>query len=58
MRYHLNLARKPDNRVKIKENEKIDKYLDLAGELRKLWNMRVMVMPIAVDAFGRVAKRF
>ena len=23
-------------------------YLDLAGELRKLWNMRVMVIPFAI----------
>ena len=31
-----------DNRVKIKENERRDKYLDLAGELKKLWNMKVL----------------
>ena len=28
-----------DHRVKIKEFEKIDKYLDLARELKKQWNM-------------------
>ena len=27
----------------IKESKKIDKYMDLAREQRKLWNMRVMV---------------
>ena len=27
-----------DHRMKIKENEKTDKYLDLARELEKLWN--------------------
>ena len=32
-----------DHRVKIKEKEKIDKYLDLARELTKLFNMKVMV---------------
>ena len=29
-----------DHRVKLKENEKMDKYLDLARELKKLWNMK------------------
>ena len=33
--------------MKIKECEKRDKYLDLIKELRKLWNMRVTVVPIA-----------
>ena len=32
-----------DHRVKMKENEKIDKYLDFARELKNLWNMRVKV---------------
>ena len=27
--------------MKIKEREKRDKFLDLARELRKLWNMRI-----------------
>ena len=30
-----------DYRVKSKENEKKDKYLDLARELKKLWNIKV-----------------
>ena len=29
-----------DPRVKLKDNEKKDKYLDLARELKKLWNMK------------------
>ena len=28
-----------DHRIKLKEYEKNDKYLDLARELKKLWNM-------------------
>ena len=45
--------------MKIKENEKRDKYLDLARELRKLWNMMVTVMPIAIGviALGMIPKR-
>ena len=46
-----------DHRVKTKESEKIDKYLDLARELREVWNMRVTVMPIVISALGTVSKR-
>ena len=33
-----------------------DKYLDLARELKYLWNMRVTLMPIVVGALETVAK--
>ena len=42
-----------DCKVKIK-GKKLDKYLNLARELKKLWNM--MVIPIVVEAFGTVPK--
>ena len=43
--YHLDNFDVPvDHRVEIKENEKIDKYLDLARELKKLWNEKVMLI--------------
>ena len=29
-----------DHRINLKESEKKDKYLDLARELKKLWNMK------------------
>ena len=28
------------------------KYLDLAWELEKLWNMKVTVIPVVIEAFG------
>ncbi len=40
----------------MKESEKKDKYLDLARELKKLRNMKVTVIPIAVGALGTVPK--
>ena len=40
----------------LKECEKKDKYLDLARELKKLWNMKVMIIPIVIGAFGKVTK--
>ena len=33
-----------DTRVDDKEVEKIEKYLDLARELKKVWNMEVTVV--------------
>ena len=45
-----------DYTVKLKENEKMSKYLDLARELKKLWNMKVTVIPIVVGALGTVTK--
>ena len=35
-----------DQRIKLKQSEKKDKYLSLAKELKKLWNMKVTVVPI------------
>ena len=45
-----------DRRIKLKECEKKDKYLDLARELKKLWNMKVTIVPIVIGAFGTVTK--
>ena len=45
-----------DHRIKQKECEKKDKYLDLARELKKLWNMQVTIIPIVIGAFGIVTK--
>ena len=35
--------------VKMKESEKIDNYLDLARELKLLWNMNVLGIQIVVS---------
>ena len=45
-----------DHRIKVKESEKKLKYLDLAMELKKLWNMKVTIIPIVIGAFGTVTK--
>ena len=51
-----NFADPADCSMKIKECKNMDKYLDLAQELRKLWNMQVTVISIVVGAFGTAAK--
>ena len=45
-----------DHRVKLKEIEKRYKYLDLASKLKKLWNMKVTVISIAIGQIGSVTK--
>ena len=45
-----------EHRIKLKECEKKDKYLDLARKLKKLWNMKVMIVPIVIGAFGTITK--
>ena len=45
-----------DHRIKLKECEKKDKYLDLARELKKQWNMQVTIIPIVIGAFGTLTK--
>ena len=45
-----------DHTAKLKESEKKDKYLDLAREMKKLWNMKVTFIPIIIRAFSTVTK--
>ena len=45
-----------DHRIKLKESEKKDKYLDLTRELKKLWNRKVTIIPIVIGAVGTLNK--
>ena len=52
----VDLAIPTDHRVKLRENKKRDKYLYLAWELQKLWNMKVMVIPVIIGTLDTVTK--
>ena len=52
----VDLAVPADHRRKLKESEKKDKYLDLARELKRLWNMKVTIVPIVISALGTLTK--
>ena len=52
----MDFAVAADHRIKLKECEKKDKYLDLVRELKKLWNMKETIVPIVIGAFGTVTK--
>ena len=45
-----------DTKVDDKEVEKIEKYLDLVRELKKVWNMKGIVVPLEVGALVPPAK--
>ena len=46
-----------DHKINLKECEKKDKYLDLAREWKKLWNMKVTIVLIVIGALGTITKR-
>ena len=52
----VDLAVPADHRLKLKECENRDKYLDLARELKKQWNIKVTIVPIVIGALGTITK--
>ena len=52
----VDFAFQADHRVNIKESEMRDNYRYQAGELKKLWNLKVVLIPIEMCTFGRVPK--
>ena len=46
-----------DGRVRAKEDEKVEKYQDLAREVRKIWGVRTKVIPIVVGTLGTIPLR-
>ena len=47
-----------DHRINLKECEKKDKCRDLARKSKKLWNMKVTIVPIVIGAFGTIIEWF
>ena len=54
----VDLAVLADHRVKLKESNVNDKYMELTSELKKkkLWNMKVTTIPIVIGALAIVTK--
>ena len=48
----MDFAVRADHRVKLKESEKKDKYIDLTRELKKMWNMKATFILIIIGALG------
>ena len=52
----IDIAVPGDIRVKEKEKEKIEKYQDIALEIRRMWNTSATVVPIVVGSLGMINK--
>ena len=50
LRIIIDFAVLADDSVKMKESEKMNKYVDLPRELKKLWNGKVTVIAMIVAA--------
>ena len=46
----IDFAISGDQNIVIKEEEKIDKYQVLIIELQKVWNVKVVVIPVVIGA--------
>ena len=53
---NVDFAVPADHKINQKECAKKDKYLDHARELKKLWNMKVTIVPIVIGALGIITK--
>ena len=57
--YLIDIAIPADANIVKKRIEKIDKYIDLSIELKRLWNAsEVLVIPIVIGATGVISKSF
>ena len=52
----VDVAVPADHRINLKECEKKDNYLDLARELKNLWNMKVTIVAIMIGTLGTITK--
>ena len=48
----IDLAIPGDQNIAIKGQEKNDMYQDLKIELHKIWNVKVVVIPVVIGALG------
>ena len=54
----LDFAVPGDSRIEEKKKEKIEKYQDLGKELRKIYNMRLKIIPLVVGSLGTIPRQF
>ena len=50
----MDFAVPANHKWKLKESKKRAKYIDVARELKKLWYMKVTMIPIVIGALGTV----
>ena len=53
----IDIALLRDENIQDKKHEKIDKYQSLKIELKQLWKVKIMVIPVVVRALGAIVDR-
>ena len=54
----IDIAVPANKKIEMKEQEKIDSYIKLRREVKKIWNLsQVMVVPVAIGSLGVTSKR-
>ena len=54
----IDIAISGDIRVSEKEKEKMERYQELKGEIKRMWNIRsIKVIPVEVGALGSTSKK-
>ena len=54
----IDIARPGDTRVSEKEKEKIERYQELKGEIKRMRNIRnIKVIPVVVGALGSMSQK-
>ena len=54
----IDIAVPCDSRTNDKEKEKVEKYQDLKREIKRIWNMRnVIVVSVIIGALGSITKK-
>jgi len=54
----IDVAISGNRNVTKKEAEKILKYIDLAIEIQRMWNVKPKVIPVIIGAIGTISKSF
>ena len=52
----MDIAVPSDHKIKLRENVKKNKCIDIARELKKLWNVRVAFIITIISALGTVTE--
>ena len=53
----IDVAIPMDHRVKVKEDNKVETYLDLAAEVRRQYQVKTTIVPIVIGALGAIPER-